>query len=179
MVALAVLAVTSCTKETEVKVLEAGKQIEFNAVWADSDATRTVLQSDGTSVWWTPGEEINAFYGNKFSGKFTSTNTSNQALASFQGTLTVMTGTAEAGNEASSYWAVYPYDAFRKLGNIVDELYKLVGSRVQFPLGFVVYWKNDSSDCLAVFVENLEVFFGEADFFEHENHDDDSEPRTF
>ena len=25
--------------------------------------------------------------------------------------LTVMTGTAEAGNEASSYWAVYPYDA--------------------------------------------------------------------
>ena len=39
MVALAVLAVTSCTKETEVKVLEAGKQIEFNAVWADSDAT--------------------------------------------------------------------------------------------------------------------------------------------
>jgi hypothetical protein len=111
MVALAVLAVTSCTKETEVKVLEAGKQIEFNAVWADSDATRTVLQSDGTSVWWTPGEEINAFYGNKFSGKFTSTNTSNQALVSFQGTLTVMTGTAEAGNEASSYWAVYPYDA--------------------------------------------------------------------
>lgn len=109
--ALAVLAVTSCTKETEVKVPEADKQIEFNAVWADSDATRTVLQSDGTSVWWTPGEEINAFYGNKFSGKFTSTNTSNQALASFQGTLTVMTGTAEAGNEASSYWAVYPYDA--------------------------------------------------------------------
>lgn len=109
--ALAVLAVASCKKETEMKAPEAGKQIEFHAVWADDPGTRTVLQSDGTSVWWTPGEEINAFYGNKFSGKFTSTNTSNQALVSFQGTLTILTGTAETGNEASAYWAVYPYNA--------------------------------------------------------------------
>ena len=109
--AVAVVAAASCTKETEVIAPEAGKQIEFHAVWADDPGTRTVLQSDGTSVWWTPGEEINAFYGNKFSGKFTSTNTSNQELVSFQGTLTVLTGTAETGNEASAYWAVYPYDA--------------------------------------------------------------------
>ena len=101
----------SCAKEKVVNDILPDETITFNAVWADDPGTRTVLQSDGTSVWWTPGEAINAFYGNKFSGKFTSTNTSNQALASFQGTLTVMTGTAESGNEASSYWAVYPYDA--------------------------------------------------------------------
>ena len=111
VVALAVAVAASCTKETDVKAPEAGKQIEFHAVWADDPGTRTVLQSDGTSVWWTPGEEINAFYGNKFSGKFTSTNTSNKELVSFQGTLTVLTGTAETGNEASAYWAVYPYNA--------------------------------------------------------------------
>ena len=112
VMALAVLAAAaSCKKETEMKAPEAGKQIEFYAVWADDPGTRTALQPDGTSVWWTPCEEINAFYGNKFSGKFTSTNTSNKALVSFQGTLTVLTGTAETGNEASAYWAVYPYDA--------------------------------------------------------------------
>ncbi len=87
------------------------KQMEFRAVWADESETRTELQSDGTSVWWTPGEEINVFYGDTFSGRFTSTNTTNKALVSFQGTLTALTGTVETGNEASAYWAVYPYDA--------------------------------------------------------------------
>ncbi len=105
---LAVLALASCTREMDVPE---SQQLEFRAVWAEEPGTRTAIQSDGTSVWWTPGEEINAFYGNRFSGKFISTNTTNKALVSFQGMLTVLTGTAESGNAASSYWAVYPYDA--------------------------------------------------------------------
>ena len=116
LLSAAVALLFSCVKESVVNEIQPGEIITFTAEWADGDPTRTVLQSDGTSVWWTPGEEINAFYGNKFSGKFSSTNTSNQALASFQGTLTVLTGTAESGNEAASYWAVYPYDA----GNTCD-----------------------------------------------------------
>lgn len=104
---LAALSWVSCTREMD---RPESQQLEFRAVWANEHGTRTVLQPDGTSVWWTTGEEINAFYGDLFSGKFTSTNTENQALVSFRGTLTVLTGTAEPGNAASSYWAVYPYD---------------------------------------------------------------------
>ncbi len=103
----AALALASCVREMEQTE---GTQLVFRAVWGEEPATRTMLQSDGTSIWWTPGEEINAFYGTRFAGKFTSTNTQNQALASFQGSLTVLTGTAESDNEAASYWAVYPYD---------------------------------------------------------------------
>ena len=104
---LAALSWVSCTREMD---RPESQQLEFRAVWANEHGTMTVLQPDGTSVWWTTGEEINAFYGDLFSGKFTSTNTENQALVSFRGTLTVLTGTAEPGNAASSYWAVYPYD---------------------------------------------------------------------
>ena len=100
----------SCTREPVVEIVQPGQTLTFSAGWAETNETRTELQSNGTSVWWTPGEVINVFYGNKYSGKFTSTNTEKQALASFEGTLTVLTGTAEVGNEASSYWAVYPYD---------------------------------------------------------------------
>ncbi len=108
---LTMLIASSCTNDRLEKAPEVGRELEFHAVWADDPGTRTVLQSDGTSVWWTPREKINVFYGNKFSGTFISTNTSNQAQVFFLGGLKVLTGTAEQGNEASAYWAVYPYDA--------------------------------------------------------------------
>lgn len=106
LLALSMLA--SCTREVNNY---GSRTVEFRATWGDLDATRTVLQSDETSIWWSAKDEINAFYGNKFAGRFTSQNTSPQAVATFQGTLTVLTGTVEAGNESSAYWAVYPYDA--------------------------------------------------------------------
>ena len=101
----------SCAKEPVVNEVQPAETITFTAGWADSEETRTVLQSDGTSVWWTPGEEIMVYYGNKFSGKFTSTNTESQALTSFSGSLSVLTGTVEEGNGSQSFIAVYPYDA--------------------------------------------------------------------
>lgn len=109
-VALCLFAISSCVTDNREE-LTCGHELIFSACWADEPQTRTAIQDDGTSVWWTTGEEINVFYGNKFAGKFTSTNTKEQALTSFQGTLTVLTGTAEAENASQAYWAVYPYNS--------------------------------------------------------------------
>lgn len=90
---------------------QTGNILEFKAVLADADETRTAIQSDGTSVWWSPGESINVFYGNQFGGKFTSFNTEAQSTASFRGTWTDFTGSIEeAATPVKGYWAVYPYD---------------------------------------------------------------------
>ena len=104
------LAVMSCSREAQIEDI-IGQELTIRAVWADSPDTRTVLQPDGTSVWWTTGEQINAFYGSRFGGKFTSTNSQPTAFTTFQGTLTVLTGSIEEGSESQSFWAVYPYDS--------------------------------------------------------------------
>ena len=108
--ALLMVAALSCTRELEVNLPE-GQEYVFEAVWADGSDTRTAIQSDGTSVWWTVGEEINVFYGAEASGKFTSTNTEPSQYARFTGTLPVLTGTVEEGNGAEAFWGVYPYNA--------------------------------------------------------------------
>ena len=108
--ALLVAAALSCTRELDIETPVNQKYV-FEAVWADGSGTRTALQSDGTSVWWTTGEEINVFYGSVASGKFVSTNTEPAALTSFSGSLPVVTGTVESGHSAPAFWGVYPYDA--------------------------------------------------------------------
>ena len=105
--ALLALAAVSCTRETEVPVKE---ELTFDAVWAEEPGTRTALQENGTSIWWTAGEEINVFFGTLSAGKFSSTNTEPQELVQFRGTLDVMTGTIETPGSELAYWAVYPYD---------------------------------------------------------------------
>ena len=104
------MAALSCSRETEVDGI-VGQELTINAVLADAQETRTALQTDGTSVWWTTGERINAFYGSLYGGMFTSTNTQPAALTTFQGTLTVLTGSIEDGSEQKAFWAVYPYNA--------------------------------------------------------------------
>ena len=108
--ALLMMAALSCTRELDIETPVSQKYV-FEAVWADGSDTRTALQSDGTSVWWTTGEEINVFYGSIASGKFVSTNTEPVALSSFSGSLPVVTGTVEGGHSAPAFWGVYPYDA--------------------------------------------------------------------
>ncbi len=142
---LCIIATASCARE---ELMPEKKQMEFRAVWADESETRTELQSDGTSVWWTPGEEINVFYGSKSSGKFTSTNSNNQARVSFEGTLNVLFGT-----ETSAYWAVYPYDAAKtcdgqsviltvpdvqtaKAGSFADKMFPAVAISQSLDLAF-------------------------------------------
>jgi len=99
----------SCGKEPVVNEVQPGEIITFTAGWADSDGTRTILQSDGTSIWWSPGDMIRVYYG-VFTGDFVSTNTEPQALTTFKGSLTVLTGTVEEENANKSFWALYPYD---------------------------------------------------------------------
>ena len=88
--------------------------MEFSAAWAEANHasdSRTVLADNGQDILWTAGETIKVFYGSRFSGKFTSSNTEPQSLTTFKGTLTMVTGSIEQGNESSRYWAVYPYDS--------------------------------------------------------------------
>lgn len=108
--ALLVLAALSCSQELGIDPQDSQEYV-FKAIWADGTGTRTALQEDGTSVWWTTGEEINVFYGSIASAKFVSTNTEAVALTSFSGSLPVVTGTVEDGHSASAFWGVYPYDA--------------------------------------------------------------------
>lgn len=100
----------SCSRESE-PVIQPGETITFTARWASSEDTRTILQEDGTSVWWEPGAQINVFFSEKASGKFTSTNSQAQAIVDFQGSLPIVVGSVETENPPHSYWAVYPYDA--------------------------------------------------------------------
>lgn len=106
--ALAAL-MTSCTKESESNNESTNKTLEYTAVWAEADGSKTVLQEDGTSIWWNTNEEINVFIGEDASAKFISTNTKPQAIATFVGNALV--GYSESSGDFPGYWAVYPYNA--------------------------------------------------------------------
>ena len=108
--ALAVAALmTSCTKEPESNNEISSNALEFTASWAEEDASRTILQEDGTSIWWNANEEINVFIGEDASAKFVSTNTKPQAIATFVGNALI--GYSESSGDFPGYWAVYPYNA--------------------------------------------------------------------
>ena len=77
----------------------------------DSSDTKTLVQSDGTSIYWTAGDAINLFYGSGSAGQFTTSITEPSEVAEFTGTISVATGSTETGHEAKSFWAVYPYNA--------------------------------------------------------------------
>ena len=53
--ALLLAATLSCTFEQD---FDPSRKMTFQATWADNSDTRTAIQSDGTSVWWSPAEEI-------------------------------------------------------------------------------------------------------------------------
>ncbi len=111
--AIALLGLSACSQETAAPENSSANEINlvFTGGWGDDKPVgKTALQSDGVSVWWTPRDIINAFYGSSYSGKFYSSATELQAFTTFSGTLTVFTGTVESGNPASAYWAIYPYN---------------------------------------------------------------------
>ena len=112
-VATAAMITLACTREVEKSdSINQRSEIKLTATWAseDNSLSRTILQENGTSVWWTTGEEINAFFGTMASGKFTSTNTKPQATVSFTGTLTSLIGEVETEEGISDCWAIYPYN---------------------------------------------------------------------
>ena len=114
--ALAVLALGSCSMEQESIVPEEFPGMKFTAAWSD-EASRTSLDENGTSVLWDPGDEIFIFQGvtdegPSAMGKFTSTNTTRQSSATFTGTL--------EGEGIGDYIAVYPYYPFHEQGTAMD-----------------------------------------------------------
>ncbi len=113
ILAAAALALTSCdTAEVDGAGQgrdRFGKQMLLHATLADSPATKTAVQANGTSVYWTPGDQLNVFHGSAYSGKFVSVNTEPAASADFGGSLDQVPGASV--HSSDMYWAVYPYDA--------------------------------------------------------------------
>ena len=85
-------------------------QLTVIATIGEKSDTKTAVQSNGTSIYWTPGDAINLFYGNHSAGQFTSSLTEPVQTADFSGTLSVATGSTEAGMGALAFWGVYPYN---------------------------------------------------------------------
>lgn len=114
ILALAALATASCQKMAEelTEKMESnrfeGKTVVLHASWANETSSKTAVQEDGVSVWWTTGEEINVFHGTAYAGKFTSNNEEAAPHAEFTGILDRLDGTFENDNDV--FWAVYPYN---------------------------------------------------------------------
>lgn len=107
---LALLFVNACEPETLVPVseMQADTHMQFRAVWEGAPETKTAVQGDGVSVWWTTNENFNVFYQGK-TGKFTSLNTKDSPSIVLDGILDTETGVGDA--QSTECWAIYPYSA--------------------------------------------------------------------
>ena len=110
--AVVALIISSCVPAEQGhvpdSVLLEGRELTVKAIMGDVAATKTAIQSDGYSIYWTKSDDINLFYGSSLSGRFTTGINSPSAVADFSGTL-ASTGVSNSGTPA--FWAVYPYNA--------------------------------------------------------------------
>ena len=95
--AFILLGALSCARMEET----GREQVTFQAIHGDVLPSKTVLQSDG-SVFWSPRDSINLFYGTSFA-MLTADNTTASAQASFTGELDGF-----LPNGQDEFWAVYP-----------------------------------------------------------------------
>ena len=94
----------SCQREMQ---LETETQVQtFRASFAEAAHTRTALQPDGVSVWWSPKDTIDIFYGGR--DEFVSNNTQPAPVVSFYGSFSSFSGVVESGTAPRKYFAVYP-----------------------------------------------------------------------
>lgn len=111
---LYIIALSCCTHKELETIIDDNEtelvQLTVKARIGDTDNTKTAVQENGTSIYWSVGDAINLFYGNKSSGQFTSDLSEPSASADFNGTISVATGTTEIGGSAQSFWGVYPYN---------------------------------------------------------------------
>ena len=105
---LVMLMAYACEPEALAPVSEKSAEghMTFRAVWEGTPGTKTAVQDDGVSVWWTTNESINVFYQGK-TGKFTSLNTEGAPTVVFDGILDTNTGVGDA--QSTECWAIYPY----------------------------------------------------------------------
>ena len=106
--ALAVLA-PSCINQLTEAPGQLKAPASFTATMGDSDATKTTLAEDKTTVLWQPNDSINVFYSGFSMGKYTNHAEANEPIALFVGEVTSFVGATEANGINKSYWAVYPY----------------------------------------------------------------------
>ena len=101
--ALAVLSLAACNKENEfVPGTPQGKEITIIASRGEAE-TRTVVQENGTSVWWSAAEKIDVFAGPEAAAAvFTGQNDAPAASATFKGTADI------TFDGKTDVYAVYP-----------------------------------------------------------------------
>lgn len=88
--------------------LQLEKQGDVLYLKATCDATKTAIQDDEKSVFWSPKEQISVFYGTASLGAFQSDNTQPESSVTFA-SLQEITEDLTTGN---GYVAVYPYAQF-------------------------------------------------------------------
>lgn len=88
--------------------------LRFEAAWEEDGMTRNAVQSNGTSVWWTPGDQILILKESGAYGCFTSTLTAPAPNSSFVGAFQESETKSSADN---GYVAFYPYGFVNGIDN--------------------------------------------------------------
>ena len=113
MIIPAIAITLGCTREMDANVTYIDGEFTLFAS-SGEEGTKTILQQDG-SVFWSPGDCINVFYGNQ-SGMFTSANDEAVTSTEFTGSLGSFTYDGE-----TEFVASYPYsDATSLTGGTIS-----------------------------------------------------------
>lgn len=91
-----------CTLEPAERLLDSNAPV-FTASFAESEATRTQLADNQTSVLWSEGDEISVFDGNKANQEYVAGGAGKTTDFTLKGSGTV--------TEAQTWYALYPYNA--------------------------------------------------------------------
>ena len=114
--------IQSCQQELLEPENGISKGVEMIFTAVSEGQTKTNRQEDKT-VWWSPSEEINVFYGDLSSSKFVSLNEEPSPVAQFKGSLDAFTGSNEQNSEMQYFYAIYPYSFDNKCSDDVLTLY--------------------------------------------------------
>ena len=111
---MCIIAATSCTTkdiDTPKADYYEGQELVFTARSGDFE-TKSALQSNETSIWWSRDDEICIYYGTSSSGSsFVASNDEDEfSYAYFSGQLTAFTGVNGQG-VPNYFWAVYPFES--------------------------------------------------------------------
>lgn len=110
--AIIAMVMVSCmiVEEKDASEVDTSVELVFEATLGSDDYTKSSVQSDESSVWWSAHERINLFFADSESSLFTSTNDAPSAKVQFRGTIEAFTGQVD-GSDAGYFWGIYPYDA--------------------------------------------------------------------
>lgn len=108
LVAVMALALIGCSQKPILE--EDLQEITLEAVMAENNPTKTVIENGTTSILWEPGDEVKVFY-NGVGSRFTSTNAESVGVAQFTGVLSTIIGFNEGFPNDTPLWGLYPYRA--------------------------------------------------------------------